>query len=322
MITENIVLTAAHCNNSGHFISSTFAIAFGIHEVAFSLSTYLLEKGLKGTVFREVKESIVHPKYNITTNAYDFAILILKTPVKMSRKISPVCLPDPIDPMDEILETKNNIQIGFGTSRIWFYEYQYLLKGQLEFAQFIPPEVFNDLPVFLSALQEDGFQRKIIEGYFQKFKELFPGIDECIEDNAFVRELKNDSIDNIVANIRIKLMNSGRRVEEKRLEQFLYFTHIVLKKYAVEIKEYMDNKRNVTKAEKIGGGIIGMVLILSNPSNISAIPEEQIMRDVKYIDQWFFMAKTVQFVTTGINIQPILRKSMGKFLPWSVAESW
>ena len=123
----------------------------------------------------------------------------------MSRKISPVCLPDPTDPMDQILETKNNTLIGFGLSRIWFYEYRELLEGKLEFAQLIPPEVFNDLPVFLSALQEDGFQRKIIEGYFQKFKELFPGIDECIEDNAFVRELKNDIMDNIVANIRKNL---------------------------------------------------------------------------------------------------------------------
>ena len=51
-------------------------------------------------------------------------------------------------------------------------------------------------------------------------------------------------------------------------------------------------------------------------------PWEEIVRDVKYVDQWFFMGKTVKFVTDVVNIQPILRKSMGKFLPWSVAENW
>ena len=84
----------------------------------------------------------------------------------------------------------------------------------------------------------------------------------------------------------------------------------------------MVNKKNVTKQEKIKNGIIGQLLILSNGNSISFILYEDIVRYVKYVDQWFFIANTRNFVTIGVNIQPILRKSVGKFLPWSVSESW
>ena len=43
---------------------------------------------------------------------------------------------------------------------------------------------------------------------------------------------------------------------------------------------------------------------------------------VKYLDQWYFMAKTVSLVGTVYERPTILKKANGKFVPWSEAEKW
>ena len=185
----------------------------------------------------------------------------------------------------------------------------------------IPQQIFFDLSALRSALLEEGFQRKIIEGYFKIFKDLFPGIDECIQDIEFVRELKNYIIQKIVANIRIKIQNSDRKVESKRLEQFLYFTHNVLLQYAEAIEKTMAVEKGVDQLEKLENGYIGIILTMVH-AKISNSSRAEILGFVKYVDQWFFIEETSRFTTVGVHHHSILKKARGKFLPWSDAESW
>ena len=137
MITEKVVISAAHCvskNQSGHLIG------LGFHNLS-GYSDWSEEEWRKH-VIKEVKEVIVHEKYDKDTDVYDFALFILEDPERLSRKISLVCLPD----IKEIgtLETKENILIGFGNSKIWFLEYEKLLGRKLISVSLMTPEMFDN----------------------------------------------------------------------------------------------------------------------------------------------------------------------------------
>ena len=120
MITEKVVISAAHCvskNQSGHLIG------LGFH----NLSGYMdwSEEEWRKHVIKEVKEIIVHEKYDKDTDVYDFALFILEDPERLSRKIITVCLPD--EKEIGTFETEEIILIGFGNSKILFLEYEKLL---------------------------------------------------------------------------------------------------------------------------------------------------------------------------------------------------
>ena len=202
LITENLVLSAAHCVNQDY---ETF-IALGMHNV--SGFTKWSEQELKKYVIRNVKETVIHPKHKYLTKSigFDFALFLLETPVKISNIISPVCLPRPNE-LDS-LESKKNILIGFGLSRLWFHLYNELLGGELQHAPLIPLKTYlYNQTALLDKLEEPNFQENIIRGYFKNFKEIFPGIEACIDDShTFVKKcLDAAKNEEIVKNIADKL---------------------------------------------------------------------------------------------------------------------
>jgi secreted trypsin-like serine protease len=84
LITENKVLTAAHCitDDNGRIIKDKIQVRLG---------TNVLNDG-SGTVLN-IKSIARHPLYNNYTLDYDVAILILKTPVKLDDNINVINLP-------------------------------------------------------------------------------------------------------------------------------------------------------------------------------------------------------------------------------------
>ena len=139
----------------------------------------------------KVKEVIIHEEFSVTQNnlLYDLSLFILKESARLSRAVSPVCLPN-INEV-EVLETKENILIGFGTSKVWFLEYKKLLGGKLESASLIPPEISANKSTILSGLTNDEFHENVVHGYFKTLIELFPGIKICIRKYEFICEINN-----------------------------------------------------------------------------------------------------------------------------------
>ena len=162
-----MVLSAAHCVFGNETASDLF-IALGLHNVS-GFSNWSQQE-LKKHVFRNIKEIITHPQHELATLLFDFALFILKSPVKMSKIVSPVCLPHP-DEFD-IIERKKNILIGFGLSRMWFQYYNELRGGVLEIAQLIPLEIVQNETALIDKLEESNFQENIIKGFFKTFLEL------------------------------------------------------------------------------------------------------------------------------------------------------
>jgi len=78
---SNIVVTAAHCVYEG---SRYVKVAAGAHD---------LSNGAVGQQEAEVETVIYHPQYNPDTTMNDIAVLKLKTPIKFSDTVKPVCLP-------------------------------------------------------------------------------------------------------------------------------------------------------------------------------------------------------------------------------------
>ena len=89
MITEKVVLSAAHCV---HKNASDYLIGLGFHN--FSGYSDWSEEQLRKHVIKEVEEIIKHREFSKGSFNYDFALFILKDPATLSRIISPVCLPN------------------------------------------------------------------------------------------------------------------------------------------------------------------------------------------------------------------------------------
>lgn len=80
---SDIVVTAAHCVYDG--VSISLKVAAGAHD---------LDNPAAGQQVAEVKEVKYHPAYDPDTTMHDIAILKLKTPIKFSDTVQPVCLPN------------------------------------------------------------------------------------------------------------------------------------------------------------------------------------------------------------------------------------
>ena len=166
----------------------------------------------------EVDEIIIHEEYFIS-GSFDFALLTLKQPARFSFKVSPVCLPKKEEIV--ILERENNIVIGFGTSHIWFIEYNKLLGGKLKTASLITPDLISNKSALIWGFTEGNLEKDMIDGYFKIFIDLFPGIEICIENYEFVCNMTEDTMKTIIRNMEIKIRNSGSRIENYNVKAFL-----------------------------------------------------------------------------------------------------
>ena len=221
LITEKVVLSAAHCYLSSYW---DYYIGLGLHNISGSYQWD--EKQWKKYVIIKVKEIIKHQEFSRTTAIYDFSLLILKDPARLSRAVSPVCLPNTNEA--EILERKENILIGFGTSKVWFLEYKKLLGGKLESASLIPPEISANKSTIVEALTNDEFHENLVHGYFITLIELFPGIEICIRKYEFICEITDQTLDDITRNIEKTILMSGNSNDNDDVAEFLgLFTFIV-----------------------------------------------------------------------------------------------
>ena len=156
-----------------------------------------------------------------------FLILLLEASVEMSKTVSPVCLPRPNE--FTTVEKEKSILIGFGTSRLWYQLYDELLGGELPRAPLIPIELLENETALFDKLEQPKYQENIIHGYFKTFKEIFSGIEACIDDNYNVVSdlcLNKTKVDEIVNNIGDKLSNAGRDLDEQDVKYFLgYYQH-------------------------------------------------------------------------------------------------
>ena len=166
----------------------------------------------------EVEEIIIHEEW-FQSRSFDCSLLILKQPARFSFKVSPVCLPNQNE--IDLLERENNVVVGFGTSHIWFIEYNKLLGGKLKSAPMITPELISNKSALIRGLTEGNLEKDIIDGYFKTFIDLFPGIEICIENYEFVCNMTEDILKTIIKNIEIKIRNSGSNNENYNVKDFL-----------------------------------------------------------------------------------------------------
>ncbi|KAM8786311.1 plasma kallikrein-like [Rhynchonycteris naso] len=87
IVGDRWVLTAAHC-----FDRLFFSDVWRIYGGVFNLSEITKE-----TPFSQVKEIIIHQKYNISENTHDIALLRLETPLNYTEFQKPICLPSKDD---------------------------------------------------------------------------------------------------------------------------------------------------------------------------------------------------------------------------------
>ncbi|XP_015446425.1 serine protease 33 [Pteropus alecto] len=90
LITEEWVLTAAHCLDRNQPLSSYFVLLG-------TISSY--PKANESQELRAVAQFITHPSYTEEYGSGDIALVQLASPVSFSDLILPVCLPKPGDPL-------------------------------------------------------------------------------------------------------------------------------------------------------------------------------------------------------------------------------
>ena len=104
-----------------------------------------------------------------------------------------------------------------------FQLYNVLLGWELQNAPLIPAEILINETLLSDKLHQPNFQKNIIDGYFKTFKEIFPGIEACIDDNNdFVRHCQDGAKnEEIVMKIANKISNTGRDMDEEVVKNFL-----------------------------------------------------------------------------------------------------
>ena len=222
MITEKVVLSAAHCDVIPPTDTNKFPylIGLGTHNISslFTPTLGFLEN--KNVVIKQVKDVIKHPEYRQILFLFDFQLFILETPVKLSKTISPVCLPLPEE--YDTLEREENILTGFGAHKVWYLEYEKLLGKPLNRAALIPEELMSNESELIDTITEYDFQKNAIEGFFKNYYEMFPGIEKCIDNNyELVCKITNETLDSLIENIKQKLTDSGRSMEKDDVNRFL-----------------------------------------------------------------------------------------------------
>ena len=90
---------------------------------------------------------------------------------------------------------------------------------------------------------------------------------------------------------------------------------VILPQYGRSINNWPRIKK-LSKEKKQSEGLFSVMEYRGEDINI------EFQKLVKYLDQWYFMAKTVSLVGTVYERPTILKKAKGKFVPWSEADEW
>ena len=135
MISENFILTAAHCNHRAHYTEKTeipYLIGLGAHEISKLRKAveYFLKHPrtlkFRDIAIRTVTNISIHPKHKAYQyNIFDFALFRVNAPIQFSKQIRPVCLP--LKSEYDTIYNKENVVTGFGAHTIWIHEYERLL---------------------------------------------------------------------------------------------------------------------------------------------------------------------------------------------------
>ncbi|CAL8074531.1 unnamed protein product [Orchesella dallaii] len=96
LISENAVLTAAHCILTAY--GSPKIVLLGDRKLSVRQDPTRIEK--------KVLEMYVHPEYKSPLQYNDIAIIKLESEVPISRAVLPACLPDPVDRLDRTLSVE------------------------------------------------------------------------------------------------------------------------------------------------------------------------------------------------------------------------
>ena len=91
----------------------------------------------------------------------------------------------------------------------------------MQSASLIPPEVYSNKSAAILAFTNDDFHKNVLDGYFETFIELFPGIEKCINKYEFVCEITDQMLDVIASNIKEKIHKSGSINEDNDVAEFL-----------------------------------------------------------------------------------------------------
>ncbi|CAG0892630.1 unnamed protein product [Cyprideis torosa] len=97
LISENFVLTAAHCLSYLNKTSEQLVVA-GKNKFAVEVGEYSLKKDEPWSETKLVEEMILHPDYNHRSFQHDIALLKLSTPVEFKAnwtEVGPACVCDP-----------------------------------------------------------------------------------------------------------------------------------------------------------------------------------------------------------------------------------
>ena len=198
-------------------------IGLGMHNIS-RMSEWTSDDFRKQGVM-EVAQFIAPRKwYKLGT--HDFSLLILKETTRFSFKVSPVCLPK-IEEIDS-LERDNNIVVGFGTSNIWFIEYNKLLGRKIDSVSMITPDLISNKSALIWGFTEGNLEKDIVDGYFKTLFEIFPGFEICVENYDFVCNMTEDIRKSIVENIAKKIVDSGNKNDVGEFLGQLTFITLIL----------------------------------------------------------------------------------------------
>lgn len=81
VLSSRTILTAAHCNIYG---TGLIRVAVGDHDISVTGD---------GEENFTVQSWVSHPRYNVRTTDYDYAIITLNKPINFSNSAMPICLP-------------------------------------------------------------------------------------------------------------------------------------------------------------------------------------------------------------------------------------
>lgn len=107
IIGEQWVLSAVHCvkcvtivlKQSIHLSSLIFSFVFIVHfSYDLDVNQFIIHAGSSSSEddgsLIEIKNIVLHPKYDAVSNNFDFALLKLDETLKFTRKIQPIALPN------------------------------------------------------------------------------------------------------------------------------------------------------------------------------------------------------------------------------------
>ncbi|KAM4711403.1 uncharacterized protein FYW61_021831 [Anableps anableps] len=101
VLTEYIILTAAHCMNQSRY----FTVKLGEHNTTEQTDR---------EVSHEVDTIVSHFKYSSQTYNNDIALIKLATPIRFTKYILPVCIPEPDFAENVLMRQKDGVVSGFG----------------------------------------------------------------------------------------------------------------------------------------------------------------------------------------------------------------